>query len=235
MSRQSMIVHPEMIKQYNEYMRDMGGEEIRMTDQLDKQLNAGYQLASGKRISIDPATGKDKTAAHAYYPDGTVKEIKLEDVKDQLVIDYKSAALAAVHEGMSDLYEAGMLVAQTMSEFDKSCLENKQMLADEFTVNSPEYIAAQLYFSQQVQVYKSQQPGISAKIKKDVEQYEHVKKLHQGDLDKKDAKYLPMPKYTKAQIGQALANQRRAICAGNRLRKKLKAQERKNEKGTGSN
>lgn len=35
---------------------------------------------------------------------------------------YKSPALAAVHEAMSDLAEIGMLDARTMREFDAACL-----------------------------------------------------------------------------------------------------------------
>jgi putative transcriptional regulator len=35
---------------------------------------------------------------------------------------YKSAAFAAIHEGMSDLHDAGMIDATTMREFDDACL-----------------------------------------------------------------------------------------------------------------
>jgi putative transcriptional regulator len=35
---------------------------------------------------------------------------------------YKSAAFAAIHEGMSDLHSAGMIDATTMREFDEACL-----------------------------------------------------------------------------------------------------------------
>jgi len=38
------------------------------------------------------------------------------------------------------------------------------------------------------------------------------------------------PKYTKAQIGQAEANLKRALKAGNKLRRKQKAQRKKEEK-----
>ncbi len=35
---------------------------------------------------------------------------------------YRSPALAAIHEGMSDLHSAGFLDSKTMREFDESCL-----------------------------------------------------------------------------------------------------------------
>lgn len=35
---------------------------------------------------------------------------------------YKSDAFAAIHETVSDLYEAGMIDKQTMRRFDDSCL-----------------------------------------------------------------------------------------------------------------
>ena len=35
---------------------------------------------------------------------------------------YKSAILAAVHEGVSDLYESGLVDVTTMRHFDASCL-----------------------------------------------------------------------------------------------------------------
>lgn len=35
---------------------------------------------------------------------------------------YKSEALAALHESLSDLHEIGIIPAKTMREFDKSCL-----------------------------------------------------------------------------------------------------------------
>ena len=35
---------------------------------------------------------------------------------------YKSDAFAAIHEIVSDLYEAGMIDEQTMRRFDDSCL-----------------------------------------------------------------------------------------------------------------
>jgi putative transcriptional regulator len=48
---------------------------------------------------------------------------------------YKSDAFAAIHETVSDLYEAGMIDEQTMRRFDDSCL----MPIREFT---PEEIQA---------------------------------------------------------------------------------------------
>jgi hypothetical protein len=35
---------------------------------------------------------------------------------------YKSPALAAIHENMADLHEAGAIEAKTMREFDRACL-----------------------------------------------------------------------------------------------------------------
>jgi len=35
---------------------------------------------------------------------------------------YKSDALAAIHETVSDMFEAGVIDKQTMRSFDKSCL-----------------------------------------------------------------------------------------------------------------
>jgi len=35
---------------------------------------------------------------------------------------YKSAALAAIHENMADLHEAGAIDSKTMRRFDRSCL-----------------------------------------------------------------------------------------------------------------
>jgi len=35
---------------------------------------------------------------------------------------YKSDILAAIHETVSDMYEAGVIDEQTMKEFDESCL-----------------------------------------------------------------------------------------------------------------
>ncbi len=35
---------------------------------------------------------------------------------------YKSAAFAAIHENMADLYEAGAIDAKTMRKFDTACL-----------------------------------------------------------------------------------------------------------------
>ena len=41
---------------------------------------------------------------------------------DEVTKKYKSAALAAVHESMSDLHKIGMLDGKTMREFDRACL-----------------------------------------------------------------------------------------------------------------
>ena len=39
-----------------------------------------------------------------------------------MVKSYKSNAMAAVHESMEDLYEAGAIDKQTMRKFDEMCL-----------------------------------------------------------------------------------------------------------------
>jgi len=42
---------------------------------------------------------------------------------------YKSDALAALHETMSDLYDSGGIDKKTMLEFDESCLTSVQELS----------------------------------------------------------------------------------------------------------
>ncbi len=45
---------------------------------------------------------------------------------------YKSEALAALHESLSDLHDIGVIPTKTMREFDKSCLvEVKTMPPDQ--------------------------------------------------------------------------------------------------------
>ncbi|MEO5345738.1 MAG: hypothetical protein H7834_05090 [Magnetococcus sp. YQC-9] len=41
--------------------------------------------------------------------------------------DYKSALKAAIHETMTDLFDAGVVDEQTMHRFDASCLVDKSV------------------------------------------------------------------------------------------------------------
>ena len=42
---------------------------------------------------------------------------------------YKSEALAALHESLSDLHDIGIIPTKTMREFDKSCLSPVEVLS----------------------------------------------------------------------------------------------------------
>jgi putative transcriptional regulator len=44
---------------------------------------------------------------------------------------YKSEALAALHESLSDLHKIGIVPAKTMKEFDKSCLVEVKPMSPE--------------------------------------------------------------------------------------------------------
>jgi putative transcriptional regulator len=48
-----------------------------------------------------------------------------------MVKRYKSEAMAAIHEGMTSLYEIGAIDKQTMRRFDESCLTPVQPLTPE--------------------------------------------------------------------------------------------------------
>ncbi|GGA81749.1 transcriptional regulator [Brucella endophytica] len=45
--------------------------------------------------------------------------------------NYKSEAMAAIHETMEGLYESGAIDKQTMRDFDEACLTTLQPLAPE--------------------------------------------------------------------------------------------------------
>ena len=53
---------------------------------------------------------------------------------------YKSEALAAIHETISDMYAAGVTGKQTMRRFDESCLTP----VHEFTTEETEHIVSDL-------------------------------------------------------------------------------------------
>lgn len=54
---------------------------------------------------------------------------------------YKSDALAAIHETMSDMYASGGIDKKTMLEFDESCLTSVQELSAEEIKAIPEHEA----------------------------------------------------------------------------------------------
>jgi putative transcriptional regulator len=43
----------------------------------------------------------------------------------------KSDAMASIHEAMSDMYEIGLIDAQTMTNFDDMCLTDVALLVEE--------------------------------------------------------------------------------------------------------
>lgn len=66
---------------------------------------------------------------------------------------YKSSALAAIHETVSDLHEIGLVDKQTMREFDESCLTPvKKLSPDEIREIRERNRASQSVFARHLNV-----------------------------------------------------------------------------------